>query len=93
MPSDDEWYRQRKISTLPGVRADAATILARTLEKANAGKIKSVVISIEWTDTTHASDWSNMKINELAMHGLCIQRHIQAEIFPCDDDFTEKPQA
>lgn len=83
MPNDhDDWHKQRKIATLPGVRTDAVTVLARTLEKAQAGKVASVFISIEWNDTTVEADWSNMKIMTLCYHQQCLQHAVQRELFP-----------
>lgn len=40
--------------------------MARTLEKARAGHIKSVVIGIEFDDSSAACDWSNMKQRDFA---------------------------
>ena len=82
MPNDDpNWPRNRKVSTLPGVRADAVTVLARTLDKAQQGKIRSVLISIEWQDTTTECDWSSMKNDTLCYHAVTMQHQVQMEMF------------
>lgn len=62
------WYYLRKIASLPKARRTPEVSLAQTLEKANAGKIKSVYIGIEWSDGTFCGDWSNMTLQTLAFH-------------------------
>lgn len=81
----DDWTKQRKISTLPGIKVDAVTVLARTLDKAQQGQLASVFISIEWNDSTFSSDWSNMKRFQLAMHESFTHNQIQLELWDSDD--------
>jgi len=78
---NNEWQRQRKVTTLPGIKTDAATVLARTLDKAQQGKLKSVFISIQYHDDTYTADWSNMKRFELAMHESSAHNMIQMELW------------
>ena len=42
-------------------------VLARTLEKAKAGYIKSVVIGIVWDDDSVAADWSFGKLGQMLL--------------------------
>ncbi len=82
MPNDDpNWPKNRKVATLPGIRADAVTVLARTLDKAQQGKILSVVVSIEWQDSTTELDWSSMKNSTLCYHAVTMQEQVQREMF------------
>lgn len=69
----NDWERQRKIATLPNCRLTAEVCLARTLEKAQAGRIKSVYIGIEFDDGSFDSDWSSMKCTDLATHAAIAQ--------------------
>ncbi len=63
-----EWIRQRKIAWLKGTKRTPDVALAQTLEKAQAGRIHSVYIGIEWDDGTFTGDWSQMKTTDLLMH-------------------------
>lgn len=87
----NEWTRQRKIATLPGVRVDAVTSLARSLDKAQQGKVKSVCISIEWEDGTFATDYSCMKMSTLCMHVASLQIDMQDE-FRSGENMKDTPQ-
>jgi hypothetical protein len=62
------WLKQRKIAWLSNTKRTADVCLAQTLEKANAGRIKSVYIGIQWDDDTFVGDWSQMPLRDLLMH-------------------------
>lgn len=79
------WLRQRKIAFLNNTRRTPLVALAQTLEKAQAGKIKSVYISIQWEDDTFASDWSQMKRAELLMHAFQAQADVHEEMARKED--------
>ena len=68
------WRKQRKIASLPGVRHDAVTVLARALEMAQAGLIRSVVVSMEWDDRSFGDNTSTMDKHTLAAHALHVQK-------------------
>lgn len=74
------WKRQRKIAQLPGTTRTAVNALASTLEKAQAGKIKSIYIGIQWDDDTFCGDWSSMPRKDLAVHALIAQQNALNEI-------------
>ena len=69
------WKRKRKIVQMPGVARTPVNALAATLEKAQAGHIKSVYIGIEWDDGTFSGDWSQMPRRDLAVHALAAQQN------------------
>jgi len=54
-----------KVVRLPGVTLTPQLVLNRTTEKLD--RIKAIFIVIQWDDTTHACDWSSMKLSELCM--------------------------
>lgn len=68
----------------PSARVTPELSLLRTLEKARAGRIKSVYISIEWDNETIGADWSQMKIATLCQHKIAMDRYVQQELFPQD---------
>lgn len=76
----NDWLRRRKIAQLPGTTRTAVNALAATLEKAQAGKVKSVYIGIQWEDDTFCGDWSAMPRKDLAVHALMAQKNAMAEI-------------
>lgn len=82
MPPDDinPWLRKRKIAQLPGTVRTPVNSLAASLEKAQAGYIKSVYIGIEWADGTFCGDWSAMPRLALAGHALIAQKNAMSEI-------------
>lgn len=41
-------------------------VLARSLEKAQAGEIEAVAVVIRWKDGSHALDWSQMQYDALS---------------------------
>lgn len=71
------WRRQRKIARLPGSEATPQTTLAQTLEKANAGHIKSVVCLIEWNNGFCCADWSSIDDKTLAYLALMFNKEVQ----------------
>lgn len=78
------WSRIRKIARLGGknplVRVDALQVAAATLEKVQAGRIKSLFVSIEWDDSTFASDWSEMKSSQLVAHAFSVQADVRDQV-------------
>ncbi len=75
------WLRQRKIAFLNHTKRTPVVALAQTLEKAQAGKIKSVFICIQWEDDdSFDSDWSQMPRSALLMHAYHAQHVIHAEV-------------
>jgi hypothetical protein len=64
--SNSQWLKKRKIASLPGVMVDPVMVLARTLEKAQAGEIEACSIVVRWKDGTHDTDWSQMKHSEFS---------------------------
>lgn len=74
------WLRERKIAFLNHTKRTPVVALAQTLEKAQAGKIKSIYISIQWEDDSYDSDWSQMKRSELLMHAYQAQSDITKEM-------------
>jgi hypothetical protein len=75
----NDWLKERKIAQLPGTERTPVNALASTLEKAQAGHIKSVYIGIEWTDGTFCGDWSRMQTRDLAMHALTADKNAHSE--------------
>ena len=82
-----DWKMQRKIVSLPGIGVTPQVALARTLEKHE--HIKSVFISIEWTNGAIAADFSSLSIPILAAHALHTQyvaNQIMHSVAPDDSD-------
>ena len=81
------WRRKRKIATLPNVRLTPVVALARTLEKAQAGRIKSVYIGIEWEEDYQGNtgvfegEWSNMSAGSLGLHAKVAEESARREFF------------
>lgn len=75
-----DWLRQRKIAFLNHTKRTPVVALAQSLEKAQAGRIKSVYIGIQWEDDSFDADWSNMPKHDLAMHTLVAQKTAREEI-------------
>lgn len=75
------WKRRRKIVSLPGAKLTPEVALARTLEKAQAGTIKSVYIGIEWDDGTYVGEWSNQMVSSLLIHARVAQREADKSLF------------
>ncbi len=61
-----------KMVHLPGTRLSPEVVLHRTLAK--LPRIKSVVIVIQWDDDTFDTDWSQMKVSELACCSLILNK-------------------
>lgn len=76
-----DWLRQRKIAQLPGTKRTPDVSLASSLEKAQGGRVKSVVVVMEFTDGSFDADWSAMPGNTLAMHALVLNKLAQKECF------------
>lgn len=74
------WRRKRKIAQLPSAERAVVTALASTMEKAQAGHVKSVYIGIQWEDDTFDADWSSMTRADLAAHALVAQSKAMKEI-------------
>lgn len=75
-----DWVKHRKIAQMPGTERTPTNALASTLEKARAGRIKSVYLGIQWDDDTFCGDWSVMARKDLAVHALMAQKNAMAEI-------------
>lgn len=78
------WERIRKITRLAGygnshIRVDPVQVAASTLEKAQAGKIKTLYVSIEWQDGSYASDWTEMPRRCLLGHAWNTQLTVYDE--------------
>lgn len=54
-----------KLVSLPGSNVSPEVLLHRTLNK--VGRIKAVVIAIQWDDESFDCDWSTLKLSELCM--------------------------
>lgn len=54
-----------KIALLPGSTLSPEVVLNRTTAK--LGRIKAVVVVMQWDDGTYDCDWSSMKTGELCM--------------------------
>jgi hypothetical protein len=67
------WEKKRKLVQLPGTGASPELVLARCLEKARHGHIKSIAVSIEWDDETYATDCSDMLVSKLLLHILNLE--------------------
>lgn len=81
------WQRTRSIATLPNAKLTPTVVLARSLEKAQHGKIKSTWIGIEWSaDSTFDYDYSSMAVHDLGMHRLVLERRLQRVAFGEDRD-------
>lgn len=80
------WPRVRTLSTLPNTRLTPTVVLARTLEKAQHGKLKSVYVGLHWADRDEFDyDYSLMPVRDLSMHRLVIDRRLQNVAFGGSD--------
>lgn len=80
------WPRVRTLSTLPNTKLTPVVVLARTLEKAQHGKLKSVYIGLHWADRDEFDyDYSLMPVRDLSMHRLVIDRRLQNVAFGGSD--------
>lgn len=78
------WERMRKIARFSGynrsVRVDPVQVAAATLEKAQAGRMKSIFVSIQWDDDSLSVDWSQMPRSALFTHAFNVQSAVQEEV-------------
>ena len=78
------WERIRKIARLAGygrhIEVTPLAVAAATLEKAQAGKIKSLFVSIEWQDGSYGSDWGQMPRRCLLGHAWNAQMTLYDEV-------------
>ncbi len=84
------WQRVRKIAHLPGTKLTPEVVLARTLEKAQAGRIKSVVVVVEWMDggeddQNFAVDWSNMPVGTMLCHAALLDAKAKNVFMPKEE--------
>ena len=92
-----DWRSRRKLVTLPLPGAlTPEIVLARTLEKARDGRIKSVVIGIVWDDGAVSSDYSKIGMGDALFALRAAQLAVEADVFtrpvePGDDEFREDP--
>lgn len=61
----------QKIHHLPGTRLTPEVVLHRTLEK--VPRIESILVVVRWDDGTVDSDWSQMKMSDLAFMLMSIR--------------------
>lgn len=77
-----DWYKVRKIARLSGhvrgrhIVVDPVQVAASILEKSQAGRIKSLFVSIVWDDGSLAVDYSNAKSSELLAHAFNVQTEV-----------------
>lgn len=64
---------------LPGTDLSPQVVLHRTLGKLE--RIKAVVIVIQWDNDEFATDWSQMKVSELAMASMMLEEQCKKTIF------------
>lgn len=78
------WENIRKIARLAGynpkIRIDPVQVAASTLEKAQAGRIKSLFVSIVWDEGSLSCDWSEMPRSQLISHAFNAQSTVQEEV-------------
>lgn len=78
------WERIRKIVRMAGynprIVIDPVQVAASTLEKAKAGRIQSLMVSIEWDDGSFSADWCQMQRRNLLGHAFNIQTTVQDEV-------------
>lgn len=80
------WTKTRTISTLANVKLTPTVVLARTLEKAQHGKLKSVWIGMQWADLDEFTyDSSLLAVRDLAMHRLVLERRLTNVAFGGDE--------
>ena len=79
-----DWHKVRKIARLagwnPAITIDPVQVAAATLEKAQAGRIKSLMVSIEWDDGSFAMDWCQMQRRMLLGHAFNVQTTVHDEV-------------
>lgn len=87
------WQKTRTISTLANTKLTPTVVLARTLEKAQHGKIRSAWVGIHWADSDQFDyDCSLMSIRDLGLHRLVLERRLNNVAFGGDDtNETLKP--
>lgn len=80
------WQKVRTLTTLPNARLTPVVVLARTLEKAQHGKLTSVYMGLQWADRDQFDyDYSLMSVRDLSMHRLVIERRLQNVAFGGSD--------
>lgn len=87
------WQKTRTISTLANTKLTPTVVLARSLEKAQHGKIRSAWIGIHWAGSDQFDyDYSLMSVRDLSMHRLVLERRLSNVAFGGDDtNETLKP--
>lgn len=61
-----------KLVHLPGTKLTPEVVLHRTLNK--LGDIKAVAIVIQWNDDTMSVDWSQMRVSEVCMAAIMLDK-------------------
>jgi len=69
------WLRQRKIAPIRSGDSGPVAYLAQLLEQAQAGHIKSVVVSVQY-DNGFIAGSMKMPISDLLMHKATIDEHV-----------------
>lgn len=83
----EPWLARRKVVTFPGQKScNPVNVLARTLDKARAGEIKSVSVVIEWNDGTVQCDWSLTQVSILLMMAKMLEVSATRMLLSADDD-------
>jgi hypothetical protein len=77
---------ERKIIHLPGTVLSPEVVLHRTLGK--LPRIKAVLVLMQWDDLSMSVDWSQMKMSELCMAAMTVQRAVGIEL---DGGFEPSP--
>mgnify|MGYP001570167661 CR=1 FL=1 len=68
-----------KIVHLPGTELSPTVVLHRTLAKVD--RIRAVTIIIQWDDETYDADWSSMKVSELSLASVVLQKTVTDTMF------------
>ena len=68
-----------KLVHLPGTELTPEVVLHRTLNK--NGRIKAVMVVIQWDDESFDTDWSMMKVSELCMGIRVLERDVDNTLF------------
>lgn len=87
------WQKTRTIATLSNTKLTPTVVLARSLEKAQHGKIRSAWVGIHWADSDQFDyDCSLMPVRDLSLHRLVLERRLNNVAFGGDDtNETLKP--
>ena len=68
-----------KLVHLPGTAVSPQLVLHRTLDK--LAHIKAVTIIIQWDNDEFATDWSQMRVSELCMATMHLEKQCKETMF------------